>query len=99
MKDFFALNLCLINFLGNHRCSLFVFQLPQQVQDLNIQPNQRYQKAKGAKPFILFGHALTHALLNLLVINKQVHRSDANHNQAKQDADDAALRQALGDSA
>ena len=72
-------------------CLLIVFEFSQQVKDLDVHPDQRDQKRKGAEPFVFGGKAFTDGLADLLVVDEKIERGNADDNQTEDDADWPAL--------
>src|SRR4030095_6288225 len=60
-------------------------------QDLEVQPDQRDEEAEGAVPLHVLRGLGAHAVLDEVEVEDEVHRGEADHEQAERDPDGAAV--------
>ena len=63
----------------------------QQVNAAYIEPDQRNQQGEGTVPFIVLGQPLRNSLLNLMVVDKEAGRSNADNQKVDTNANQAAV--------
>ena len=64
----------------------------QQVEDLDVEPDQRDHDAEGCVPLHVFGRTVGDALLDKVEVEYEVERGDGDDNEAEADADECRCR-------
>src|ERR1700691_5619390 len=64
-------------------------QFGEQVEDLDVEPDERDHDAERCVPLHKFGRAVGDALLDKVEVEYEIERGDGDDNEAEADADDA----------
>ena len=65
-------------------------KLRQQVEDFEIEPDERHDQAEGSIPLHVFGRSPLDSVLDKVEVEDEVQRGDHNDKEAEPDADQSA---------
>ena len=68
-------------------------QHSQQIENLDVEPDEGHEQREGAVPFVVFRQAFLHAAVDELVVHEEAQRRDADDDEFDGDGDDAAVVQ------